>query len=111
MAGFHLFPFRTEKLSPPAPMVLHTRGRVGSRRFLAEALREESRRAFFVVVDVVVAKVAMASQHTGREAKGEENRTGEMGTMVAKVAKASQHMGREAKGFSKCLIMRDVEWL
>jgi hypothetical protein len=21
-AGFHLFPFRTEKLSPPAPMVL-----------------------------------------------------------------------------------------
>ena len=32
-AGFHLFPFRTEKLSPPAPMVLHTRGRVGSRRF------------------------------------------------------------------------------
>ena len=34
VAGFHLFPFRTEKLSPPAPMVLHTRGRVGSRRFL-----------------------------------------------------------------------------
>ena len=33
VAGFHLFPFRTEKLSPPAPMVLHTRGRVGSRRF------------------------------------------------------------------------------
>ena len=22
VAGFHLFPFRTEKLSPPAPMVL-----------------------------------------------------------------------------------------
>ena len=34
VAGFHLFPFRTEKLSPPAPMVLHTRGRVGSRRLL-----------------------------------------------------------------------------
>ena len=33
VAGFHLCPFRTEKLSPPAPMVLHTRGRVGSRRF------------------------------------------------------------------------------
>ena len=33
VTGFHLFPFRTEKLSPPAPMVLHTRGRVGSRRF------------------------------------------------------------------------------
>ena len=36
VAGFHLFPFRTEKLSPPAPMVLHTRGRVGSRRFQEE---------------------------------------------------------------------------
>ena len=32
-AGFHLFPSRTEKLSPLAPMVLHTRGRVGSCRF------------------------------------------------------------------------------
>ena len=31
-SGFHLFPFRTEKLSPSAPMVLHTRGRVGRRR-------------------------------------------------------------------------------
>ena len=42
VAGFHLFPFRTEKLSPPAPMVLHTRGRVGSRRFLAKPSREIS---------------------------------------------------------------------
>ena len=32
-AGSHLFPSRTEKLSPLAPMVLHTRGRVGSRHF------------------------------------------------------------------------------
>ena len=31
--GFHLFPFRTEELSPTAPMVLHTRGRVGRRHF------------------------------------------------------------------------------
>ena len=31
--GFHLFPSRTEKLSPDAPMVLHTRGRVGRRHF------------------------------------------------------------------------------
>ena len=30
--GDHLFPFRTEKLSPTAPMVLHTRGRVGRRQ-------------------------------------------------------------------------------
>src|SRR3989441_6142608 len=34
--GKHLFPFRTEKLSPPAPMVLPGRpgGRVGRRPFL-----------------------------------------------------------------------------
>ena len=38
VAGFHLFPFRTEKLSPPAPMVLHTRGRVGSCRFFRREL-------------------------------------------------------------------------
>ena len=33
--GKHLFPFRTEKLSPSAPMVLGGRppGRVGRRRF------------------------------------------------------------------------------
>ena len=30
--GFHLFPFRTEKLSPVTPMVLRNSGRVGSRR-------------------------------------------------------------------------------
>jgi hypothetical protein len=34
-AGIHLFPFRTEKLSPPALMVLRgrLRGRVGRRPF------------------------------------------------------------------------------
>ena len=30
---FHLFPFRTEKLSSVTPMVLRNSGRVGSRRF------------------------------------------------------------------------------
>ncbi len=35
--GCHLFPSRTEKLSPLAPMVLHTRGRVGSRHFSRES--------------------------------------------------------------------------
>ena len=30
--GIHLFPFRTEKLSPTTPMVLRKSGRVGSRR-------------------------------------------------------------------------------
>src|SRR5690554_5500902 len=32
--GSHLFPFRTEKLSPAAPMVLRKSGRVGRRRSL-----------------------------------------------------------------------------
>src|SRR6266508_729387 len=38
-AGVHLFPFRTEKLSPPAPMVLGGQppGRVGRRRISFEA--------------------------------------------------------------------------
>src|SRR5581483_3559991 len=37
--GKHLFPFRTEQLSPSAPMVLGSQGpgRVGRRRFLIEA--------------------------------------------------------------------------
>ena len=40
-AGSHLFPSRTEKLSPLAPMVLHTRGRVGSRHFSERAPTSE----------------------------------------------------------------------
>ena len=35
--GFHLFPFRTEKLSLVTPMVLRNSGRVGSRRFLKKS--------------------------------------------------------------------------
>ena len=49
-AGRHLFPFRTEKLSLPGPMVLGGQppGRVGRRRFL---LRREPRERLFLVVD------------------------------------------------------------
>jgi hypothetical protein len=35
-AGHHLFPFRTEKLSPPAPMVLRKSGRVGRCRIYSK---------------------------------------------------------------------------
>ena len=35
--GFHLFPFRTEKLSPIVPMVLRNSGRVGSCHFKKRA--------------------------------------------------------------------------
>ena len=46
--GFHLFPFRTEKLSPTAPMVLHTRGRVGRRHFFeSSSLATMLMRSFF----------------------------------------------------------------
>src|SRR3990170_1063241 len=41
-SGVHLFPFRTEKLSPTAPMVLGAQapGRVGRRRIIFEGPRE-----------------------------------------------------------------------
>ena len=43
--GKHLFPFRTEKLSPSAPMVLGSQGpgRVGRRRFLVHEERAPAR--------------------------------------------------------------------
>ena len=45
--GFHLFPFRTEKLSLVTPMVLRNSGRVGSRRFSRSPFGE-FRRGFFL---------------------------------------------------------------
>ena len=49
--GDHLFPFRTEKLSPTAPMVLHTRGRVGRRQLFYKPLSTDLlREAFFALV-------------------------------------------------------------
>ena len=49
--GDHLFPFRTEKLSPTAPMVLHTRGRVGRRQlFLQASFNRFVERGFFLCV-------------------------------------------------------------
>ena len=51
-SGFHLFPFRTEKLSPSAPMVLHTRGRVGRRRLFRKgspSVRLDWRASSFII--------------------------------------------------------------
>ena len=48
-AGSHLFPSRTEKLSPLAPMVLHTRGRVGSRHFYEKPRAQRCVRGFLIV--------------------------------------------------------------
>ena len=50
VARFHLFPFRTEKLSSPAPMVLHTRGRVGSRRFFGRKPFERTLEGLFLLM-------------------------------------------------------------
>ena len=47
-AGSHLFPFRTEKLSPPAPMVLQQCGRVG-RRQLTQGPVPEREPGFFLL--------------------------------------------------------------
>ena len=48
--GFHLFPFRTEKLSLVTPMVLRNSGRVGSRRFSEEAsVSDKDTEALFVL--------------------------------------------------------------
>ena len=49
--GFHLFPFRTEKLSPVTPMVLRNSGRVGSRRFGRVGSRRFISRAPAVITD------------------------------------------------------------
>ena len=55
--GFHLFPFRTEKLSPAAPMVLRDSGRVGSRRFYSSEgpFRINVREGFFFIIDILYA--------------------------------------------------------
>ena len=45
---FHLFPFRTEKLSTVAPMVLHTRGRVGRRHFHESSEFDKNSELFFL---------------------------------------------------------------
>ena len=49
-SGFHLFPFRTEKLSLITPMVLRNSGRVGSCRFIKESCSLNNEwDSFFVV--------------------------------------------------------------
>ena len=54
--GDHLFPFRTEKLSPTAPMVLHTRGRVGRRQLFYKPLSTDLLREAFLCVSFLEAR-------------------------------------------------------
>ena len=50
-AGLHLFPFRTEKLRPPAPMILHAQvcGKVGRHRlfFYHITLKNNFKKSFY----------------------------------------------------------------
>ena len=55
--GSYLFPFRTEKSSPVAPMVLHIRGRVGRRHFNGESSEQSLWRLSFFDFDIKVFKV------------------------------------------------------
>ena len=57
VSGFHLFPFRTEKLSPSAPMVLQTRGRVGRRQLFKMKERAFVRTNARSCYDVLSAKL------------------------------------------------------
>ena len=64
--GKHLFPFRTEQLSPSAPMVLGSQGpgRVGRRRFFPNPLALAQ--AGFVFLEVARALLARAGGHFRR---------------------------------------------
>ena len=59
--GDHLFPFRTEKLSPTAPMVLHTRGRVGRRQLFYKPLSADLLREAFFCVSFLGRRVGASS--------------------------------------------------
>ena len=59
VTGFHLFPFRTEKLSPSAPMVLPTRGRVGRRQLFKMKERAFVRTNARSCYDVLSAKLLL----------------------------------------------------
>ena len=63
--GIHLFPFRTEKLSPIAPMVLRNSGRVGSRhlywRGTEQRWNASFRASFLLLSFFIVAYIYLAS--------------------------------------------------
>ena len=73
---FHLFPFRTEKLSPATPMVLRNSGRVGSCRFSDESPVSAMRRGISFFVHLHLSPVALspsplekADRETGKTGK------------------------------------------
>ena len=72
--GVHLFPFRTEKLSPPAPMVLQGKpcGRVGRRRIIWQKgpLRHMAQRAFRVPADCLALRGQSQCRSRAYEAAG-----------------------------------------
>src|SRR4029453_14122163 len=69
-AEIHPFPFRTRKLSPPAPMVLGwiRPGRVGRRRFLTHASLTSVRLAVFLRHHALQSACAVANASGPRRA-------------------------------------------
>ena len=99
-AGHHLFPSRTEKLSPLAPMVLHTRGRVGSRHPLREAPMTESHRGFVVVGGLSPRPPLYGGSLASRERLRAVRTFGQQSSRISRACKA--HL-REEK--NECVIM------
>src|SRR5690554_4842121 len=67
--GSHLFPFRTEKLSPAAPMVLRKSGRVGRRRSLEKDIRRNMDVLFLCAI---VSRKTRGDRRGGRAQRGPE---------------------------------------
>src|SRR5690554_513739 len=66
--GSHLFPFRTEKLSPAAPMVLRKSGRVGRRR----SLKDIRRNMDVLFLCAIVSRKTRGDRRGGRAQRGPE---------------------------------------
>src|SRR5271168_855279 len=84
--GKHLFPFRTEKLSPSAPMVLGSQepGRVGRRRFLHTS-RPSGRLVFVVSAGATPAR---ALTRRGGDRAGETGRASRRAAAHRRAARA-----------------------
>ena len=74
--GFHLFPFRTEKLSPVTPMVLRNSGRVGSCRFIESPFRVIGRDSLFCYVAFPSLPLPPSSLHYDNKYAGYADYTG-----------------------------------
>src|SRR6187200_2835400 len=86
-AGVHLFPFRTEQLSPPAPMVLGGQppGRVGRRRLLGQRAAEKRPFAFHAARNL--------SRQSGSSSRSRRTRSATGGCVTNRPASPSSANG------------------